>query len=486
MSDPTDQRGQGPGPGPSPLPAPLAPGDLVRLDAHAALDARSAIAGGVSLLLEVAPADSPWPGRVLALGPAREVDLHEAARSPRLRARLRRPHAVLLPGMVNAHTHLDLTHLGPIPHDPGDDGGGFVGWVDMIRRGRHADPADIAASVQLGIELSRRAGVVAVGDIAGAPRGRMDLTPFDTLAQSGLLGVSYAEFFGIGTSEAARGEELVAFVEAHAGSISPAGGVRLGLQPHAPNTVSLANYALSVDLARRFGLPLATHLAESPEERRFIQRGEGPQRELLERLGVWDDALLAVIGRGRTPVEHLADILARARFTVAHVNDCPDEAVRTLANAGACVAYCPRASAYFHAERHFGPHRYRDLLAAGVTVALGTDSIVNLPADARVRGLSVLDEARFLHWRDGTDPGMLLEMITVNGARAIGMEPSAFTLSGEGPIGGVAGVVAVELDRRGLSAPTVAEQVMASDTDVEILFGRKSCGHTGIPANERP
>lgn len=481
MSDPTDQRGQAPPPGT--LPNALAPGDLVRIDAFAAIDVRSALAGGVTLFLEVAEPTSPWPGRVLALGRTGDVDRHEAARSQRLRVRLQRPNAVLLPGMVNAHTHLDLTHLGPIPHDPGDDGGGFVGWIDMVRRGRKLDPGEIAESVRLGIDLSRRAGVVAVGDIAGAPRGRMDPTPLQTLARSGLLGVSYAEFFGIGTSEAARGEELVAFVEAHAGSISLAGGVRLGLQPHAPNTVSLANYGLSVDLARRHDLPIATHLAESIEERRFIERGEGPQRELLERLGLWDDALLRVIGRGRTPVQHLAEVLARAKFTLAHVNDCPDDAVRTLAGVGACVAYCPRASAYFGAERHFGPHRYRDLISAGVTVALGTDSIVNLPADARRRGLSVLDEARFLRRRDGTDPGVLLAMITVNGARAIGMDPSAFTLSADGPIGGV---VAVELDGVGIPATAVAERLFGSDTDVAILFGRKSCGQTGILTNDRP
>jgi hypothetical protein len=110
---------------------------------------------------------------------------------------LDRRDCLLIPPLVNAHAHLDLTHIGPIPHDPAD---GFVAWVDHIRANRRTDPADIAAAVELGVRLSVAGGTAAVGDIAGAPAGRLTDTPARVLAASPMAGVSYLEFFGIGRS----------------------------------------------------------------------------------------------------------------------------------------------------------------------------------------------------------------------------------------------------------------------------------------------
>jgi cytosine/adenosine deaminase-related metal-dependent hydrolase len=195
--------------------------------------------------------------------------------------------------------------------------------------------------------------------------------------------------------------------------------------------------------AAALSLPLATHLAETSEEREFIARGSGPQRELLERLGVWHDDVLAHIGRGQHPVEHLAGVLHKRPFLAAHVNDADDRAIETLVRSGTSVAYCPRASAYFGAERHFGPHRYPQMLAAGVNVALGTDSIVNLPASTRDDGISILDEMRLLFKRDGTDARVLLKMATINGAAALGLDQGVFMFRSENDL---AGLVAVEVD----------------------------------------
>src|SRR5690606_3253336 len=119
--------------------------------------------------------------------------------------RIDRRRSVIVPGLVNAHTHLDLTHLGPSPHDPAD---GFMAWVDRIRAGRLAGDAEIEASVALGARLSRRGGVVAVGDIAGAPAGRCSLAPLRALRASGLIGTSYLEYFGIGRGEAGAKERV--------------------------------------------------------------------------------------------------------------------------------------------------------------------------------------------------------------------------------------------------------------------------------------
>jgi aminodeoxyfutalosine deaminase len=404
------------------------PGRIFRANAAAACDATGLIIRPVSILAQV----ESWPSlRILALGPPEEVDHHPAARAS---VTTDLPNSILTPGFVNAHCHLDLTHIGP---RPGDAAGGFVGWVDMVRSGRHTDPDAIAASVRLGIELSLAGGVSAIGDIAGAPGGIPNLVPFQTLRGSPLRGVSYLEFFGIGTTTT-RARDRVNTALADASPLQ--GPVRFGLQPHAPNTVDLPLYRWAVEQAQRHNLPLATHLAETPEERDFIAHARGPQREFLERLGIWDDTILRHIGRGNTPVRHMAEVLAAAPFTVAHVNDADDAALETLARTKTSVVYCPRASAYFGAEACFGPHRYRDMLGAGINVALGTDSIINLPAEAAhpaSGGLSTLEEARYLHRRDGADPLSLLAMITTNAAAALHMDPSLFRLRADSLVAGL-------------------------------------------------
>lgn len=403
--------------------------DLYLILADAIADARGPLAAPAALLVE----SQPFATTVLAVGRPSDVAAHPAAP---MAQPLPRPGCVLIPGLVNAHTHLDLTHIGPRPHDPD---GGFHPWIDLIRAHRHADDAAIAAAVHQGIALLRAGGVVAVGDIAGAPKATPNLTPFRTLRDSGLLGVSYLEFFGIGRSWPSQPERLAPVIQRALDESAPAARVRFGLQPHAPTTVDIRLYQWAVGECRGRGLPLSTHLAETPEEHRFVAAADGPQREFLERLGLWDGSILEHLGRGRTPVAHLAPILAQFPTLVAHVNDADDAAIETLAHTGASVAYCPRASAYFAAHRHFGPHRYRDMLGAGVNVCLGTDSIVNIPPEAASR-LSTLDEMRFLHQRDAADPAMLLAMATTNGARALGLDPALFLFQ---PGSLMAGIVAV-------------------------------------------
>ena len=395
------------------------------ISAAAVADSRAGIARAV--LLEVGGAGC----LVLARGSEAEVGSHPAARGA---ARVRLERSVVLPGLVNAHTHLDLTHIGPRPFDPSK---GFVGFVDVVRSEREGTAEGIAASVARGVELSLRGGTAVVGDIAGAPGGMPSLVPHGVVAASGMRGVSFVEFFAIGKGE--RGGLAKAAAAMEGTEEKGAGRFRVGLQPHATNTVSVGGYRWAAGLAREKGLRLSTHLAETPEERQFIGSGRGPQRDLLERLGVWTDEMLEEIGRGKSPVVHLAEVLREAPFIVAHVNDCGDGDLEVLAASGATVAYCPRASAYFGQEGPFGAHRYREMLAAGIPVALGTDSIVNLPSSERI---SVLEEMRFLRRRDGVEASDLMRMATVNGAAGLGVEAGAVGLGvGDRP----AGVIAVDV-----------------------------------------
>lgn len=445
---------------------------LVRFDGRAVLDAHGVFAPHGSIIVEFSQRPGAiFPGLVLAVGPAADVDRHEAARSPALRT-ISRPNAILIPGLVNAHTHLDLTHIGPQPHNAA---GGFMPWIDMIRTRRETEPDRIAASVRRGIALSLAAGTVAVGDIAGAVRAQLTFQPWQTLRESPLVGVSWLEFFGIGKGRARSAEMLARLSPEIIAAAHADPRVRLGLQPHAPNTVARSVYAVAIDLASKLGhdAPISTHLAESPEEHQFVAEAAGPQRELLEMLGLWDDSIPADLGQGRTPVEHLRQQLERAPFTVAHVNDADDAAIETLATTRTRVVYCPRASAYFGAERHFGPHRYRDMLAAGVCVALGTDSVVNLPPEAGMmpqdggRGMSILDEMRFLQRRDGTPALDLLRMGTTSGAQALGLPSAAFRFITGEPLAGLLGIEVSASIENGNAA---AEQVMKDASPSELLF----------------
>lgn len=400
------------------------PGLSDRLLIHAAgiADAAASSPGPAAILLELPSPQTltspPHRGHlnVLAIGPLADVTRHPASAGA---TRIDRPDAILLPGLANAHTHLDLTHIGPRPNS-----GGFLPFIDAVRAERRSEPEAIAQSVRDGVRLSLAGGVVAVGDIAGAPGGAPSLVPLQALADSPLFGVSFLEFFAMGPREPASLQRLRDILDA---APPPSSRVRLGLQPHAPYSASPAAYRLATSL----DLPLATHLAESPEELDFIAHARGPLRALLERLGAWDDAILPDLSQGLSPVAHLAPFLARRPFVAAHVNHASDRDLDLLARAHAVVAYCPRASAYFHAHDHFGPHRYRDMLHAGIPVALGTDSIINLPtqhASGPHARLSTLDDMRLLFARDHADPADLLAMATIHGARALHLDPQRFLL----------------------------------------------------------
>lgn len=349
-------------------------------------------------------------GRIVAAGSAGEVR-RAAGKADR---RVALPDRLLVPGLVNAHAHLELTDIGPRPN-PGD----FIAWVRMVMAERPTDAAARGAAVRRGAAMSRGSGVLRVGDIGAAAEPGV-------LREAGVDGVSFGELFGVGPPW--DGEAI----EAARGTAASAG---MGWQPHAPYSAGPGVY----EAAALSGAAVATHLAETRAELAFVAGARGPFRELLEGLGKWDDSFAGVYTGGLSPVGWLlseagpcGEAVHRRRWLCAHCNYVDEADVALLAARGASVAYCPRASEYFG---HVG-HRYRDMLEAGVNVCLGTDSIVCHGT------LGVIDEMRRLHERDGVDPATLLAMGTVNGARALGLagEAGAFE-PGAGP-----GIAALRFD----------------------------------------
>lgn len=336
---------------------------------------------------------------------------------------------VLIPALVNAHAHLDLTHIGLRPFD-----GSFADWVTMIRSERATTEAGIRDSVLRGIDASRAGGVALVGDIAGV----RSLIPGEAMVEAGMAGVSFVEIFGIGRSA----ERAAAFVrELNASMPREKNGVMFGLQPHAPYSCDPAVYRA----AAATGRPISTHLAETLDELRYVAHGDGPLADMLRAIGVWDESIRA---HGGHPVDAVLDAVGDVPVLAAHLNYLPDDSIERLARSRIAVAYCPRASRYFgHPHDGEAAHRYRDLLEAGVRIALGTDSLVCLDTPDR---LSTLDEMRLLARRDGVDPRVLLRMATIDGAEALGVDGARFSFS-PGPIAGVLALEAGAADRSPLA-----------------------------------
>ncbi|NOG55644.1 MAG: amidohydrolase family protein [Planctomycetes bacterium] len=402
---------------------------------------------------------------------------------------MQRPDHLLLPALVNAHTHLDLTAIGPQPLA----GRSFVEWVDMIRDQRPANDRATIQALWQGIDKTLAGGTGIIGDIAGiGSHAAVETLAHRCLGPEAdsdigyrvggtLRGVSFLEIFG------QRDSDQTAAIDRLPGMIEQARNqlavlkvdhdrFRVGIQPHAPYSAGLRVYEAVARLAREQGLPVSTHLSETREEEQFTRCADGPFVELLTRLGKWDDTITAT---GLHPIDHLAPVLLKQKekgsgvvsgdndahphvpaqrgWLCAHVNYLEHPEVKhlnLLRKAGVTVAYCPRASTYFG---HKG-HPYRAMLAAGVRVALGTDSIVCLDTPDRI---SVWDDMRFLSQRDGMDPDVLLAMATVNGALSLGFDPQLVTLQA----GPSAGVIAVPAETAG----DPLTSALSLDTDTSTL-----------------
>lgn len=480
-------------------------GELIRIDASAAADALGQTTGPTTIILRrtsAASTDSstqpqPMGGDIIAFGPTAEIDRCEHARH--VSRVIDATGSAIMPGLVNAHTHLDLTHLGHLPPDPDT---GFVGFVDAVRSGRRHDAGGIRDAVRLGISRSLAGGTVAVGDILGAPFGddpAVLIPAIDELQHSPLVGIVYLEFFDLSPvgrppSPSFRRAEAILRERAEKNDKRSA-RLRLGIQPHAPYSVHDVGYKRAADLARELGLRVCTHLAESPEEREFIAHATGLQRRMLENIGVWHDSLLDEFGKQFSPIEKFARAWSisaprddagptRPQILAAHANDTSDADLARLRELGVNIVYCPRSSAYFNAHQHFGPHRYRDMLAAGVNVCLGTDSVLNLPppptslhsntdTSDNTSGFGVLDEMRFLYRRHATDPRELIAMGTTRGASALGLDQHAFhwpTKPGANLRHPIVGLLAVPLSNPTPTAtPDPARAILESDAEPRLL-----------------
>ena len=322
-------------------------------------------------------------------------------------AMLTQIHGTVTPSLVNAHTHLDLSGEGIKPAK-----NSFVHWVekDVLPIRQDSNEESIQSAVQRGVDLTLAGGTSVVGDIAGS------MVAAEAVVASSLQGTVFVEILGQGVKEKSA-IELIQQIPAS-----------MGVQPHAPYSCSKAIY----ESAFASGLPVATHLSETQEELTCTLESAGDLVDLAKRLGTWDETIECWNSH---PIDAMIQLAGRVPLLAAHVHYIEDRHLELLANSNITVVYCPRASAYFG---HVG-HRWKDMLEAGVNVALGTDSLLCLDSPDR---MSVLDEMRYLYLNQNADPQTLFAMATVHGAIGLGIDPALVTLS----TGPTSGLIAFDVD----------------------------------------
>ena len=337
--------------------------------------------------------------RIRAVGPWRELQ-SQAHRRRVVDLR----DVILLPGLVNAHCHLDYTDMGgqlPAPKT-------FLDWIPLITAAKSSwSYSDYAASWLNGAHMLLKSGTTTVADIEAMP----DLLP-EVWDATPLRVFSFLEMTGIRAKRDPA--EILRETTDKMASLAHVRN-RAGLSPHAPYSTRPELLRLAGRLARKRGWRVCTHVAESEQEFEMFRHARGAMYDWLRR----NDRDDADCGRG-SPVRHLErQQLLGENLLAIHVNLLARGDAQLLGRQGVHVVHCPRSHDYF---RH-PPFQLRRLAAAGVNICLGTDSLATVRKIGKQKlALDMFEEMRALTAKDpALSPEEILRMATVNGAQALGM-----------------------------------------------------------------
>jgi aminodeoxyfutalosine deaminase len=302
----------------------------------------------------------------------------------------------ILPGLVNAHTHLELSWMrGQIA--PSASMPAWAGSLMALRRSVSHEPTKPIVDA---IVETRRSGTCLVGDVTNT------FATYEPLIDSELSAAIFREVLGFSAPDP---DALVAAVSAQIADLTPIAWLRPSIVPHAPYSVSPA---LLEAIARwSTGQPLSIHLAESAQEIEFLREGTGEWRALLETLGVWNPSWAAP---ACGPVEYLDRLgMVDERLLAVHGVHLTDAELARLAAAGATVVTCPRSNRWTGA----GAAPVDRFYASGVRVAVGTDSL------ASVGDLNLFAElADVRRLAPAVPAARILESATLTGAAALGFD----------------------------------------------------------------
>lgn len=285
----------------------------------------------------------------------------------------------MIPGLVNAHTHLEFSLLS----SPIVTTGRFTDWIrSVVNYRQHLGSGDTAKAIRRGVAESIESGTTLIGDIAttGWITDDYDAARF--------AGVVFQELLGLGDARVEAQTELAQSISARSSPMdideNPAvTRTAFGLSPHAPYSVHPELLRAAVRLSKESARPLAMHLAETTAELELLAQGTGEFQELLTDFGIWRDHLFG----GKTPRDFLEILAECPRALIVHGNYLNDSDLQFLAShPHMTLVYCPRTHAAFGHRRH----PWRRLLELGGSVAIGTDSRASNP------DLSLFAELQFL------------------------------------------------------------------------------------------
>jgi cytosine/adenosine deaminase-related metal-dependent hydrolase len=358
------------------------------------IHADGASLGDGGSLVDAAVAVSPT-GEVLDVGAARDV-------LPRYHgADVVRVHGVVFPGLVNAHTHVELSALrGRVA-----GGDGFVGWVDRFVGARlSVTEEEEREGVERAVRELDDYATAAVGDVSNR------LTAVRSLARAGIGGAVFHEVFGSDEVQLRRAVAALGSMREDVVGSWPTDDLAYAIAPHTLYTTHPSVVRDLVSAARERGRPTSIHLSEHPAERRALEAADGPVVEWLRARtrGASD----AFPWPHQAPIAWADALGALGPHVLAvHVTDARETEVALLASRSASVVLCPRSNLMIELKLPPLPA----LRAKGVAPALGTDSL------ASNASLDVLAEARALADRFPEVPASeLVQMATWNGARALG------------------------------------------------------------------
>jgi len=309
-----------------------------------------------------------------------------------------------MPGLVNAHCHLDYTDMAgqPAPKQ-------FADWIKgLLARKAAASYADYAQAWLRGAAMLARTGTTTVADIEAVP----ELLP-DVWSSTPLRVVSFLEMTGVRSGRTPK--SILGEASAKIASLKPARGF-VGLSPHALYSTSPDLLRATAEVAAKHHWRVTMHVAESKSEFDMYAQGRGTLFEWLK--GQRD---MADCGRA-TPVDLVRQYgLLGENFLAVHANYLQPGDIKALAKSKSSVVHCPRSHAYFKHQ----PFPYKELAAAGVNICLGTDSLASVTPTRRAPELNLFTEMQtFSESNPNVPPAEILRMSTVHGARALGLTGS--------------------------------------------------------------
>jgi aminodeoxyfutalosine deaminase len=309
------------------------------------------------------------------------------------------PHYTVVPGAVNAHAHLGFRR-GDAP-----EGGSFSGWLAGLIERLPEKERWTAEAARASAREAVRAGTTFMAE--SSPYGEC----LPQLASSGLAGTVYAEFF---PHEIGTPEEAVEFIIEKVRSLREGLPERVSAEVsvHSPYTVDPESSRLAAWRTRALGWRLAIHLSESPEEVEFVRKGTGGLADIFGR-NEWG-------GVGLSPVRYAEQIELLAPETIAaHLaTGVSEEEVEILVRTGVAAAHCPRSNEFLNC----GVSPVPLMLERGVWVGMGTDGLWSSPS------MNLFEETLFAVKLHGMSGATGLELATLGGARALGIEAETGSL----------------------------------------------------------